>query len=82
LNPFAASNLDHYLSTVFEGLSETANKGKMFDQHMLNEKSKHCFIDKIVDIDCLQNRFPYPYSQIYSTRVGGPVEAFPANLFF
>ncbi len=37
LNPLTASKLDYYLSTLFEGLSETANKGKMFDQHMLNE---------------------------------------------
>jgi hypothetical protein len=34
LNPLTASKLNHYLSTLFEGLSETANKGKMFDQHM------------------------------------------------
>jgi hypothetical protein len=50
LNPLTASKLDHFLSTLFEGLSETANKGKMFDQHVWNEKSKHCFIDEIVDI--------------------------------
>jgi hypothetical protein len=35
---------------LFEGPSETANEGKMFDQHVWNEKSKHHFIDKIVDI--------------------------------
>jgi hypothetical protein len=40
----------NHLSTFFEGLSETANKGKMFDQYLLNEKSKHHFIDEIVDI--------------------------------
>jgi hypothetical protein len=50
LNPLTASKLDHYLSTLFEGLSETANKGEMFDQHVWNEKSKHHFIDEIVDI--------------------------------
>jgi hypothetical protein len=27
LNPLTASKLDHYLSRLFEGLSETANKG-------------------------------------------------------
>jgi hypothetical protein len=27
LNPLSASKLDHYLSRLFEGLSETANKG-------------------------------------------------------
>ncbi len=47
LNPLTASRLDHYLSRLFEGLSETANKGKLFDQHMLNEKSKHQFIKNI-----------------------------------
>jgi hypothetical protein len=35
---------------LFEGLPETAIEGKMFDQHVWNEKSKHCFIDEIVDI--------------------------------
>ncbi len=50
LNPLTASKLDDYLLTLFKGLSETANKGKMFDQHFLNEKSKHLFIDEIVDI--------------------------------
>jgi hypothetical protein len=48
LNPFAASKLDHFLSTLFEGLSETANQGKMFDTW--NEKIKHHFIDEIIDI--------------------------------
>jgi hypothetical protein len=47
LNPLTASKLDHYLSRLFEGLSETANKGKIFDQHILNEKSKHQFIEDI-----------------------------------
>jgi hypothetical protein len=28
-NPLTASKLDHYLSRLFEGLSETANKGKI-----------------------------------------------------
>jgi hypothetical protein len=31
LNPLTASKLDHYLSRLQEGLSETANKGKNFD---------------------------------------------------
>jgi hypothetical protein len=38
LNPLAAAKLDHFLSTLFEGVSETANQGKMFD--MWNEKRK------------------------------------------
>jgi hypothetical protein len=50
LNPLADSKLDYFLSTLFEGLSETANKGKMFDQHVWNEESKHCFSNEIVDI--------------------------------
>jgi hypothetical protein len=29
LNPLTALKLDHYLSTFFEGLSETANKGEL-----------------------------------------------------
>jgi hypothetical protein len=36
---------------LFEGLLEPAIKGKkMFNQHVCNEKNKHCFIDEIVDI--------------------------------
>ncbi len=50
LNPLTASKLDHFLLTLFEELSETANKGKMFDQQVWNEKSNPCFIDEIVDI--------------------------------
>jgi hypothetical protein len=50
LNSLTASRLDHYLSRLFEGLSETANKGTIFNQHFLNEKSKDHFIDEIVDI--------------------------------
>jgi hypothetical protein len=38
LNPLTASKLDHYLSTLFERLSETANKGKMLDQHTWKKK--------------------------------------------
>jgi hypothetical protein len=48
LNPLAASKLDHFLSTLFEEVSNTANQGKMFD--LWNDKSKHCLIDEIVDI--------------------------------
>jgi hypothetical protein len=58
LNPLTASNLDHYLSTFFEGVSETANKGKSFDQHMLNAKFKDCFIEKIVDIALFATQIP------------------------
>jgi hypothetical protein len=58
LNPLTASKLVQYLSRLFEGLSETANKGKMFDQRMRNEKSKHCFIDEIVDIALFATQIP------------------------
>ncbi len=52
LNPCTASKLDHFLFTLPEGLSETANKDKEFDQHFWNEnkKCKHCFINEIVAI--------------------------------
>ncbi len=52
LNPLTASKLDHFLLTLTEGLSETANKDKEFDQHFWNgnEKRKHRFIDEIVAI--------------------------------
>jgi hypothetical protein len=33
LNPLTASKLDHFLLTLPDGLSETANKDKEFDQH-------------------------------------------------
>jgi hypothetical protein len=58
LNPLTASILDHFLSTLFEGLSETANKGEMFDEHVWNEKSKHCLIDEIVDIALSATQIP------------------------
>jgi hypothetical protein len=43
---------------LFEGLSETTNKGKIFDQHLLNEKSKDDFIDEIVDIALFATQIP------------------------
>ncbi len=50
LNPLTASKLDQYLSSLQEGLSETANKGKIFVQQMLHQKSRIQFIDEMVDI--------------------------------
>ncbi len=50
LSPQISSKLDHYLSRLFEGLSETGSKGKMFDQHLLNEKCNNQFVEEIVDI--------------------------------
>ncbi len=46
------------MSRLFEGLSETANEGKIFDQHLLNEKSKDYFIDEIVDIALFATQIP------------------------
>jgi hypothetical protein len=43
---------------LFEEISETANKGKMFDQHVWKEKGKHCFIDEIVDIALSAKQIP------------------------
>jgi hypothetical protein len=50
LNPLSASRLDQYLLGLQEGLSETANKGKIFDQQMLHQKSKDYFITEIAHI--------------------------------
>jgi hypothetical protein len=58
LNPFTASKLDHFLLTLPEGLSETANKDKEFDQHFWNEKRMHCLIDEIVDIVLSETQIP------------------------
>jgi hypothetical protein len=49
-NPLIASKLDHYLSRILEGLSGTAHKGKMFNQHLLNEKLSNQLAKEIVDI--------------------------------
>jgi hypothetical protein len=38
LNPLTAFKLDHFLLTLPERLSETANKDEEFDQHFWNEK--------------------------------------------
>jgi hypothetical protein len=50
LNPLTASRLDHYLSGLQGDLSETANKGEIFDQQMLHQKSKDYFIAEIACI--------------------------------
>jgi hypothetical protein len=59
LNPLTASKLDHYLSSLQEVLSETANKGKFFDQQMLHQQSKHNFIEDILgDIALFATQIP------------------------
>jgi hypothetical protein len=60
LNPLIASKLDHFLLTLPEGLSETANNDEEFDQHFRNEKKKfmHCFIIEIVAIALSATQIP------------------------
>jgi hypothetical protein len=58
LNPLTASRLDDYLSGLHEGLSETANKGELFDQQMLHQKSKRKFIEDIGDIALFATQIP------------------------
>jgi hypothetical protein len=50
LNSLTASRLDQNLSRLQEGPSETANKGKIFDQQMLHQKSKDHFVAEIACI--------------------------------
>ncbi len=58
LNPLTASRLDDYLSRLHAGLSETANKGELFDQQMLHQKSKHKFIEDIGVIELFATHIP------------------------
>ncbi len=58
LNPLTTSRLDYYLSRLFEGLSETANKAKFFDQHLLNKESKDYFIAEMAWIALLATQIP------------------------
>ncbi len=65
LNPLTASKLDYHLSRLLEGLSETANKGKIFDQHMLNAKSKHQLIEDIGNIALAGNVNIFEFAKSY-----------------
>jgi hypothetical protein len=58
LNTLTTSNLDQFLLTWPEGLSETANEDKVFDQHVWNEKRKHSLINLIVDIALSATQIP------------------------
>jgi hypothetical protein len=58
LNPLTTSRLDQYLSSLQEGLSETVNKGKNFDQQILHQKSKIQFIDEIMGIALFATQIP------------------------
>jgi hypothetical protein len=58
LNPLTASRLDQFLSSLQEGLSETANKGNIFDQQMWHQKSKIQFINEIMGIALFATQIP------------------------
>jgi hypothetical protein len=47
MNPLTASKLDHYLLTLPEGLSETANKDEEFD-HYFWMKTKNASIASLM----------------------------------
>jgi hypothetical protein len=69
LNPLTTSKLDHYLSRLFEGLSETENKGKIFDQHLLNEQSKDHFTAEIACIALFATQIPLSiFSNLFHKR--------------
>jgi hypothetical protein len=70
LNPLTASKLDHFLFTLPEGLSETANNDKEFDQHVWNEnkKRKHHFIDETIAIELSATKIPLSIFTFFSTR--------------
>jgi hypothetical protein len=69
LNPFTASKLDQYLSSLQEGLSETANKGKIFDQQMLHQKSKHELIEDIGDFALFATQIPLSiFTNLFNQR--------------
>ncbi len=69
MNPPTASKLDCYLSSLQESLSETANKGKNFDQQMLHQKCKIQFIDEIVDIALFATQIPLSiYTNLFKQR--------------
>jgi hypothetical protein len=46
------------LPSLQEGLSETANKGDFFDQHLLNEKNKKHFLAEIACIALFATQIP------------------------
>jgi hypothetical protein len=57
-NLLTASKLDQFLLLLPEGLSVTANKDKVFDQHVWNEKRKHRLINEIVGIALSATQIP------------------------
>ncbi len=69
LNPLTALRLDQYLSSLREGLSETANKGKKFNQQMWHQKSKIQFIDEIMGIALFATQIPlFIFTNLFKQR--------------
>jgi hypothetical protein len=69
LNPRTTFKLDHYLSRLHEGFSETGNKCEMFDRHLLHEKSKDHIIDEIVDIALFARQIPlFIFTNLFHQR--------------
>ncbi len=57
------------MTSLQEGLSETANKDKIFDQRMLHQKSKFQFIDKIMGIALFATQIPlYIFTNSFKQR--------------
>ncbi len=70
MNPLTASRLDQYLSFLQEGLSETAIKGKIFDQQMWHQKSKIQFIDEIMGIALFATQIPLSiFTHLFKQRL-------------
>ncbi len=57
MNPLTTSKLDHYYKTYWR-IVRSCKQRWLFDQHMLNEISKHCFINEIVDIALFATQIP------------------------
>ncbi len=57
-NPQISSKLDQYLSRLLEEPAGTGSKGEMFDQHLLSEKCKDYFTEKLVDIELFATQIP------------------------
>jgi hypothetical protein len=69
LNPLTASSLNQYLSSLQEGLSETANKGELFDQQMMHQQSKDHFIAEIAHIALLATQIPQSiFTNLFNQR--------------
>ncbi len=57
------------MPTLQEGLSETANKGEIFDQHLFNEKNKQHFLDEIACIALFATQIPLStFTKLFKQR--------------